>query len=97
MTKKPTGHGDYSDNSNKDNDNAIKDKTSGDAGRTPKRTVVLSKDVNDYDTGEDLHNSNDCNNDNYSIFRVIESKTSKKNKNFKLGNKANPKNNLGYR
>ena len=91
MTKKTPGYVDYSDNSNKDNDNAIKDKTSGDAGKTRKRTVVLSTDVNDYDTGEDLHERNNCNNDSYSIFKAIESKTSRKNKNFKLGNKANLK------
>lgn len=91
MTKKTSAYVDYSHDSNNDNDSDIKNKTSGDRGQMAKRTVVLSTDVNDYDTGEDLHERNNCNNDSYSIFKAIESKTSRKNKNFKLGNKANPK------
>ena len=90
MTKKTAGYVDYSHDSNNDNNNDIKDRSSADRGQLAKRTVILSTDVNDYDTGEDLHERNYCNNDSYSIFKAIESKTSRKNKNFKLGNKANP-------
>jgi hypothetical protein len=91
MTKKTTECVDYIDDSNNDNNNAKKDKTPGDPEQIAKRTVVLSTDVNDYDTGEAIHNSNNSNNENYSIFRALKPKTARRNKNFKLGNKANRK------
>lgn len=91
MTKKTTECVDYIDDSNNDNNNAKKDKTPGDPEQIAKRTVVLSTDVNDYDTGEAIHNSNNSNNENYPIFRALKPKTARRNKNFKLGNKANRK------
>jgi hypothetical protein len=91
MTKKTTEYVDYIDDSNNLNNNAKKDKSPGDLEQTAKRTVVLSTDVNDYDTGEAIHNSNNCKNENYSIFKALKPKTARSNKNFKLGNKANLK------
>ncbi|HZE78700.1 MAG TPA: hypothetical protein VE089_09140 [Nitrososphaeraceae archaeon] len=91
MTKKTTECVDYIDDSNNDNNNAKKDKTPGNPEQIAKRTVVLSTDVNDYDTGEAIHNSNKSNNENYSILKALKPKTARRNKNFKLGNKANLK------
>ena len=91
MTKKTNEYIDYSDDSNNDDNNAIKDKTLAGSEKTVKKTVILSTDVNDYDTGEAIRDRSGYNNENYSIFKAVESRTSRKNRNYKLGNKANLK------